>query len=122
VNDNMYKKFYLYKATVTRVVDGDTVDLEVDLGMNIFVKERVRLARINTPETYGVKKDSEEYKAGIKAKERLIELVENKQVAIETIKDKKGKYGRYIAELYVFEEDWFSVNTLLLDEGLAEPY
>ncbi len=118
----MYKKFYLYKATVTRVVDGDTVDLEVDLGMNIFVKERVRLARINTPETYGVKKDSEEYKAGIKAKERLIELVENKQVAIETIKDKKGKYGRYIAELYVFEEDWFSVNTLLLDEGLAEPY
>jgi len=118
----MQQNYYLYKATVTRVIDGDTVDLEVDLGMNILVKERVRLARINTPETYGVKKTSEEYKAGVKAKRRLAELVEGKQVAIETIKDKKGKYGRYIAELYVLEEDWFSVNTLLLDEGLAEPY
>ena len=118
----MQQNYYLYKATVTRVVDGDTVDLEVDLGMNILVKERVRLARINTPETYGVKKTSEEYKAGVKAKRRLAELVEGKQVTIETIKDRKGKYGRYIAELYVLEKDWFSVNTLLLDEGLAEPY
>ena len=64
----MQKNYYLYKATVTRVVDGDTVDLEIDLGMSVFAKQRIRLAGINTPETYGVKKDSEEYAAGIKAK------------------------------------------------------
>lgn len=121
----MNKNYYMYKATVTRVVDGDTVDLEIDLGMNVFVKERIRLAKINTPETYGVKKTSEEYKAGMKAKDRLIELVEGKEVAIETLKDKKGKYGRYLAVLYIClgsNQEWSSVNTLLLEEGLAKPY
>lgn len=118
----MQKNYYLYKATVTRVVDGDTVDLEIDLGMSVFVKQRVRLARINTPETYGVKKNSAEYKAGVKAKRRLQELVEGKEIALETVKDKKGKYGRYLGELYVLEKDWTNINSLLIDEGLAEPY
>ena len=118
----MQKNYYLYKATVTRVVDGDTVDLEVDLGMSVFVKQRIRLARINTPETYGVKKDSEEYKAGMKATKRLRELVEGKEIALETVKDKKGKYGRYLGELYILEKDWTNVNSLLIHEGLAEPY
>ena len=118
----MQKNYYLYKATVTRVVDGDTVDLEIDLGMSVFVKQRVRLARINTPETYGVKKNSEEYKAGIKAKRRLEELLEGKEIALETVKDKKGKYGRYLGELYVLEKDWTNINSLLIHEGHAEPY
>jgi len=118
----MQKNYYLYKATVTRVVDGDTVDLEVDLGMSVFVKQRIRLARINTPETYGVKKNSMEYKAGIKAKRRLQELVEGKEIALETVKDKKGKYGRYLGELYVLDKDWTNINSLLIHEGHAEPY
>jgi micrococcal nuclease len=118
----MGKNYYLYKATVTRVVDGDTVDLEIDLGMGVFVKERVRLARIDTPETYGVKKDSEEYKAGMKAKERLEELVKGKEIALETVKDKKGKYGRYLGEIYINDIDWTNVNSLLIHEGHAKPY
>ena len=124
-SDKMLKQnYYMYKAKVTKVVDGDTVDLEIDLGMNVFVKERIRLARINTPETFGVKKESKEYKAGMKAKERLVELVEGKEVAIETLKDKKGKYGRYIAELYITNSnnEWKNINTTMLDEGLAKPY
>lgn len=118
----MQKNYYLYKATVVRVVDGDTVDLEIDLGMNVFVKERIRLARINTPETYGVKKDSEEYKAGMKAKKRLEELVLGKEIALETVKDKKGKYGRYLGELYTNDKDWICINSLMIKEGLAKPY
>ena len=118
----MQKNYYLYKATVVRVVDGDTVDLEIDLGMNVFVKERIRLARINTPETYGVKKDSEEYKAGMKAKKRLEELVLGKEIALETVKDKKGKYGRYLGELYTNDKDWVCINSLMINEGLAKPY
>ena len=121
-NEKMQKNYYLYKATVVRVVDGDTVDLEIDLGMNVFVKERVRLARINTPETYGVKKDSEEYKAGMKAKERLEELILGKEIALETVKDKKGKYGRYLGEIYTTGPDWICVNSLLINEGHAKPY
>ena len=115
----MQKNYYLYKATVVRVVDGDTVDLEIDLGMNVFVKERIRLARINTPETYGVKKDSEEYKAGMKAKKRLEELVLGKEIALETVKDKKGKYGRLLAEIFLDKEN---INQLLLSEGHAIVY
>ena len=113
---------YYYKGILRRIVDGDTIDVEIDLGMSVFVKQRIRLAGINTPETYGVKKDSEEYAAGMKAKNRLKELVENKEVAIETLKDKKGKYGRYIGELYILEEEWINVNSLLIKEDLAEPY
>jgi micrococcal nuclease len=121
-DQEMQKNYYLYKATVVRVVDGDTVDLEIDLGMNVFVKERIRLARINTPETYGVKKDSEEYKAGMKAKERLEELVLGKEIALETVKDKKGKYGRYLGELYTTDTNWICINSLMINEGLAKPY
>ena len=52
---------YKYKATVGRVVDGDTVDVVIDLGFKITTNQRIRLEGINTPETYSVKKDSEEY-------------------------------------------------------------
>jgi len=118
----MQKNYYLYKATVIRVVDGDTVDLEIDLGMSVFVKQRIRLAGINTPETYGVKKDSKEYAAGMKAKNRLKELIEGKEIAVETVKDKKGKYGRYLGDLYILQENWICVNNLLVSEGLAKRY
>ncbi len=118
----MQKSYYLYKATVIRVVDGDTVDLEIDLGMSVFVKQRIRLAGIDTPETYGVKKDSKEYAAGMKAKNRLKELIEGKEIAVETVKDKKGKYGRYLGDLYILQENWICVNNLLVSEGLAKRY
>ena len=57
-------EFYTYKAKCVRVIDGDTVELQVPVGFNIYLREKVRIARINTPETYGVKKGSEEYQAG----------------------------------------------------------
>jgi len=119
---------YIYKAKCTRVVDGDTVNLSVELGLDISIDMRVRLLGIDTPETYGVKKGSEEYKAGILAKEELERLILNKDIIIITEKDKKGKYGRYLARIYTdLDEnsptfDDSCVNDILVKEGFAKVY
>jgi len=123
---------YEYRAKCVRVVDGDTLDLDIDLGLNVHVMERVRLAGIDTPETYGVKKDSEEYAAGLRAKERVTELVMGiagvgvhepscrTELTVITQKDKAGKYGRYLVTIIL--PDGSYLNQILLDEGLAKPY
>ena len=119
---------YTYKATCYNVVDGDTIDLDIDLGLHAHIKERVRLAGINTPETYGVKKDSEEYKKGMEAKEEVKRLILNKEVIVVTEKDKKGKYGRYLAYIYTdldVDSPCFSdssLNDYLVKEGYAKVY
>lgn len=116
----MDKNLYWYKALCKSVIDGDTLDLEIDLGMNIFIRERVRLAEINTSEIFGVKVGSDEYNAGLKSKARVEELALSKTVFILTIKDKKEKYGRYLAKVYL--EDGTCLNDLLLAEGLAKSF
>jgi len=60
---------YRYRAELDRVVDGDTLDVVIDLGFYIKIKERIRLEGVNTPEIYGVPQDSEEYRRGMEAKE-----------------------------------------------------
>lgn len=110
---------YEYDAKLVKVVDGDTLDLEVDLGFNIRHEIRVRLLGVDTPETYGVKKESEEYQAGIKAKERVEELCTGKDLTVFTYKDKTGKYGRYLAQIVV---DNINVGEQLIEEGLATVY
>jgi micrococcal nuclease len=112
---------YEYQATCTRVVDGDTYDLDIDLGLHVHVHERVRLRGVDTPETYGVKKDSEEYAAGIKATERVVELlVPGMSFIVTTHKDKKGKYGRYLVDVIL--PDGRNLADVLLNEGLAKAY
>lgn len=110
---------YTYKAKLIRVVDGDTVDLTLDLGFNTFINHRFRLHGVDTPEVFGVKKGSEEYEKGIKAKNRVAELLEGKNIKVETFKDRKDKYGRYLAVIYV---DKICINDLLFEEGLAKIY
>ena len=125
---------YNYNARVLRVVDGDTIDVMIDLGLHIQVKERCRLLGVNTPETYGVKKDSVEYKAGMSAKVWLMEEIgevfdcsgtvvdpAEHPVRIVTTKDKKGKYGRYLAEVFV-GDDTESINTKLIRMGFGAEY
>ena len=112
---------YEYKATILRVVDGDTLDLLIDLGMNVHVKERVRLARINTPEIHGVKKDSEEYIKGMQAKLLVETILAGQELIVKTIKDKKGKYGRYIAEIYIDKDgNLINLSDHLVEYGHAE--
>jgi len=92
---------YKYTATVTRVVDGDTLDLLIDCGFGITKKIRARLYGIDAPETYGVKHSSAEYVKGKAATDFVVKWLKNVnyEVIILTHKDKKGKYGRYLAEI-----------------------
>jgi len=120
--------FFVYPAEVVRIVDGDTLDLIVDLGFRTYLRDRFRLYGIDTPETYGVKKDSEEYAEGMKAKLRLEELLaldNDGVVKVVTHKDKQGKYGRWLVDLFVTlpnSDEAIHVNQTLIEEGLAKPY
>lgn len=113
---------YKYKAQLTRVVDGDTIDCVIDMGFKITTDQRIRLSKINTPETYRRKKDSDEYKAGMKAKEyvekRLAE--NNNQFVIETEKN-PGVYGRYLGTFWLDDSET-SLNDELLEKGHAVLY
>lgn len=118
--ENFDNKLYFYKARCLNVVDGDTVDLEIDLGMKLFIRERVRLYGINSSEIFGVKVGSPEYEAGMKCKNRVNELLSNKAVWINTLKDKQEKYGRYLAIIFFIDNDQYvNLNDLLVTEGLA---
>ena len=109
---------YQYKAFVTKVYDGDTITVEVDLGFKTFVKgEKIRLNRINTPEVRGESREE-----GLKSRDYLRSLILNKEIILETMKDKKGKYGRYLGEIYVKDnnDNWLNINSHLVDKGFAE--
>lgn len=119
---------YWYSAIVRRCVDGDTVDLDVLLGFHLVFTERFRLIGINTPEIHGVKKDSREYELGMIAKEWLQNKIEGKEVMVRTYKDKKGKYGRYLVEIYEITaairhgEECDSINNEMIEKGLGVAY
>ena len=102
---------YSYKATVTNVVDGDTVDLSIDLGFDIWHNIRVRLIGIDTPEKW--------HDYGKVVKEYVKALLEGKEVTIKT--EKADKYGRYLVEIYLpgFRD---SFNTHLVDHNMAKSY
>lgn len=114
---------YNYKAIITEVVDGDTVTARVDLGFSIERTDRFRLYGINAPE---MKLDTKT--AGEASKARLIELLLNKEVFIYTHKDKREKYGRYLATIFIpdasgqYQSDIDSVNAIMVKEGHAKPY
>jgi micrococcal nuclease len=104
--------FEHYKAKVERVVDGDTLDLNVDLGFSINYHKRVRLYGINAPE---MKNDTNNI--GHEAKVYLTQLIDNKDVVIKTQKDKTDKYGRYIVIIYL---DGENINEKMVEDGKAE--
>ena len=100
------------EGKVVKVYDGDTITVLIDLGFGVTFKEKVRLYGINTPEIRGKERPD-----GLISRDRLRERILDKDVIIKTLKDKKGKYGRYIAEVYLEEEN---INNWLVSEGLAE--
>lgn len=113
---------YKYNATMVRVVDGDTIDCVIDMGFKITTDQRIRLSKINTPETYRRKKDSDEYKAGMAAKEYVEKRIaeNNNQFVIETEKN-PGVYGRYLGTFWLGDSET-SLNDELLEKGLAVLY
>lgn len=110
---------YEYNATVERVVDGDTVDVDVDLGFSVHHKRRLRLRGINTPELHA--KDNLVRAKALAAKDALTAALAKGPLVIRTFKDGSDKYGRMLAQLYV-NGDAISVNDQLVAQGFAVPF
>ena len=91
---------YEYRCTVVKIVDGDTVDVDIDLGFGVWMKkQRIRLYGIDTPESRT--RDLEEKKYGLAAKEFLTGMLDDKAgITLKTHKDKEGKFGRILGELW----------------------
>lgn len=108
---------YEYKAYVRKVYDGDTITVDIDLGFGVVLKnQKLRLSGINTPEVRG-----EQRQEGLKVRDLVRSRIANKWVVIKTEKDKRGKYGRWLATVFEsgVEE---SINMWLLNEGHAVEY
>ena len=110
---------------IVKVLDGDTIDVTIDLGFDLYKKERVRIAGVDTPEKRT--RDLEEKALGIDAtnwlKEKLTETIKgDEDLTIRTeLKGGVGKYGRLLGWLYVGESN-ISLNELMIEEGYAWEY
>ena len=120
---------YEYKAIVDRVVDGDTIDVTIDLGFKTWKKVRVRMEGINTPESRT--RDLEEKKLGLAAKARLQEILEHNNNECVLKVSGVGKFGRALSTVFVESlsplngEDGVTlidVNKQLITEGHATEY
>jgi len=106
---------YEYQAVVDSVYDGDTVTVDVDLGFGIWLRgQKIRLFGVDAPEVRG-----EERESGLKSRDWLRNEVLEKSVVLETVRDKKGKYGRWLGILFLSGEN---VNKKLISHGLAKAY
>ncbi|WP_090881172.1 thermonuclease family protein [Bauldia litoralis] len=111
---------YLYRAEVVRIVDGDTIDVDIDLGFYIWIRnQRIRLFDIDAPEVNGATKA-----AGVAASEYLEKLLDGKTVIIRTVKGKDGadrddSFGRWLGTIYL---DGLDVNQEMIRAGHAVPY
>ena len=109
---------YRYKVYVTRVVDGDTVDVDVDLGFGmIYKKQRVRMMGIDTPESRT--RDLEEKFYGKASKANLKRILKDQE--IQMVSHDKGKFGRILGELFIGDSS-YSINQQQIDEYHAVPY
>ena len=120
------KSCYNFRVTeINRVLDGDTIDVTIDLGFDLYKKERVRVAGVDTPEKRT--RDLEEKALGIDAtnwlKKKLEDTIAGEdELSIRTeLVGGMGKYGRLLGWLYV-GEDLISLNELMIDEGYAWEY
>lgn len=115
---------YKYNAKVIKIVDGDTVDLEIDLGFKLYTLQRCRLDGIDAPELTSKDKDKKELAQ--KVKKYLIEKLIGKTILVET--KKQGKFGRYLVKIWIYKDieklilEEKSINQDLIDKGYAEEY
>jgi len=121
-------KMYDYRCKIVRVVDGDTVDVDIDLGFGIWLKgERVRVMGIDTPESRT--RDKVEKQFGLAAKEKLKSLLGKKSVLKTQVskkgEDMKGKFGRVLGDFDVYcakTDSWRPATQIMIDEGFAVAY
>ena len=112
---------YEYRTKVVRVIDGDTVDVDIDLGFGVWLrKSRIRLLGVDTPESRT--RDKEEKKYGLAAKDFLVSKLGDSPI-LKTTKDGKGKFGRILGEFLVeHPEATININELLIDNHHAVRY
>jgi len=110
-------ELYLYKAKIVGVYDGDTYTALVDLGFGITTQMKLRAFGIDTPEMRGDEKIE-----GKRVRDYVRNLILSKEVVIRTVKDKKGKYGRYLAEVFFkfYTDDNGEVHWVNLNQHLIE--
>jgi micrococcal nuclease len=114
---------YEYKCKLVKVVDGDTVDVDIDLGFDVWLrKQRIRLYGVNAPESRT--RDLEEKKKGLAAKEYVTNFLDDEAgLILKTHKDAEGKYGRILGELWrITNYADQSLNDYLVEKGHATPY
>lgn len=111
---------YEYRAKTVKIVDGDTVDIDIDLGFDVWIRnQRIRLYKVDTPEKRT--RNKTEKKAGLLATEKVTNLIPvGSTIVIKTHKDGKGKYGRILGEL--INEDGVNVNEYLIKNRYAVAY
>ena len=113
---------YIYRIKqITKVVDGDTIDADIDLGFDISLSKRIRLAAVDTPESRT--SDANEKKYGLESKEWLKHKIENAEhILIKTeLPDSTEKYGRIIGHLFINSQE-ISLNNQMITEGYAWTY
>lgn len=111
---------YTYRVKeVVKVVDGDTIDVQLDVGFASYLRKRLRFMGVNTWEKSGAEKEK-----GLLAKARLEELLDGADnIYVQTIMDSQGKYGRVLAYVWVETAGVVTlVNTLLIEEGHGVEY
>jgi micrococcal nuclease len=108
---------YEYKATVRRVIDGDTLDLHIDLGLRSFRNERVRLYGINTPERYT--DEGKQVKALVEEKLPVGTVIKIRTFVNTRKAEKQGKFGRWLVTIIVGR---LNLNKYLLRYGYAKEY
>jgi len=114
---------YEYKCKLVRVVDGDTIDVDVDLGFGVWMqKQRIRMYGIDTPESRT--SDDVEKVYGNAAKDFLVQWTNSGDLTLKTFKDGKGKYGRILGEIWYGDENGsdHNINQLLIDNHHAVRY
>ena len=112
-----------YNYKLVKVVDGDTIDVDIDLGFGVWLRnQRIRMMGIDTPESRT--RDLEEKKFGLLAKDKLQTLLANGKV-IKTFKDAKGKFGRILADVIVYhsaEDRWCGATEIMIAQGYGVKY
>ena len=117
---------YEYRAKIIKVIDGDTVDVDIDLGFGIvFAKQRVRLYGIDTPES----RTKEEKFYGNLSSDFLKEhCPKGSYITLKTHLDVKGKYGRILGEIFIpnyidiDDTEWLNLNKIMVEKSLAVEY
>lgn len=103
---------YTYQATVIRVIDGNSVEIQIDLGFNIKFTEKARLLGINAPEKRG-----KNFIKGLESLKYLSDKILNKDVIVKTEKDTKGKFGRYLVTIFLNDEN---INNWMVKNNYAQ--